>query len=318
MSSIRISRRSKFIALTVAALSVVATVIVVSSYHPIKEHDLEIGVYQPNSPGSFGQITTFAAEAGFTPRITSYYTSSFTQSFPMSFAEQAAAQGTKVLVQWQPRGTTNKAIAAGQEDAAITAMATAIKQLNYQVIISYGQEMNGDWYPWGNVSGNTAAEYVAAYQHIWNLFQKEAVHNVTWLWDPNIIYEGSPSLKSWYPGDQYVNWVGLDGYFGYPTDTFNTVFGPSLAELRTFTYKPLLIAETGVAGATGPTQLNSIFAGASLAGAIGIVYFDQAQSGDPMHQNWRLENTPANMAAFKAGVQTFGLRPLIPTAKLPA
>lgn len=269
-----------------------------------------IGVYQPNSPGSYGDIDAFAAAAGFTPRITSYYTSAFAQPFAVAFAQQAAANGTTVLVQWQPRGTTSAAIAAGQDDSAIWDAAAAVKEVNGQVIISYGQEMNGNWYDWGS-GASTAAQYIAAYRHIWTIFQQAGVHNVTWLWDPNISYEGSPPLADWYPGAQYVDWVGLDGYYQQPTSTFASVFGPSIAELRAFTGKPLLIGETGVAGSTAPEQIAGFFQGASLAGAIGAVYFDEAQSGDSTHQDWRLEDSPASMAAFKAAVQLYAERPLV-------
>ena len=107
-----------------------------------------------------------------------------------------------------------------------------------------------------------------------------------------------------------MDWVGLDGYFARPTDTFDTLFGPSIAQLRSFTSKPLLIAESGVTGAAGSTQLGGLFSGASLAGAIGIVYFDEAQSGDALHQNWRLEDNPASMQAFRDAVYRYALRPL--------
>jgi mannan endo-1,4-beta-mannosidase len=268
-----------------------------------------IGAYQPNSPGSTGQVTAFGKAAGFVPRITSYYTSSFSQPFPVSFAQQMAAQGTRVLVQWQPRGTTNAAIASGQQDQAIRAAADAIKQVNSQVIVSYGQEMNGNWYDWGS-GGSKPADYIAAWRHIWTVFQQQGVRNVTWLWDPNISYEGSPPLKSWYPGDQYVTWVGLDGYYQQSSSTFESVFSPSIGEIRSFTGKPLVIGETGVSGPTGPAQIAEFFAGASLAGGSAVVYFDEAQTGDSTHQDWRLENNPANMAAFKAAVQLYAERPL--------
>jgi beta-mannanase len=271
-----------------------------------------IGVYQPNSPGSYGAVATFAQEAGFTPRITSYY-SPFTMPFAVPFAEQAAAKGTQVLVQWEPYSTTNAAVASGADDSYIQGFAQAVSSAGNQIIISYGQEMNGNWYNWGTYGpGNSnPADYVAAYRHVWEIFQQKNVHNVTWLWDPNISYAGSTPLKSAYPGDAYVDWVGLDGYFAHPADTFSSLFGPSIAELRAFTSKPLLIAETGVTGAAGPGQIAGLFAGARLAGAIGIVYFDQAQSGDPEHQNWRLEDNTANMAAFQAAVQGNAERPLI-------
>lgn len=281
-----------------------------ASYHNIPENTLLVGVYQPFSPGSYNQIDTFAQQAGYTPHITSYY-STFSMPFASAFAWQAAQKGTQVLVQWQPRGTTNQAVAAGQDDAYITTFAQAVKELNYQVIISYGQEMNGNWYPWGDMPGNTPAQYIAAYKHVWNIFQQQGVRNVTWLWDPNVTYTGASPMHEWYPGDQYVDWVGLDGYFGNASDTFESLFGLSIDTLRAFTFKPLLIAESGVTGAQGAAQLQGLFSGASLEGVLGIVYFDESQSGDPMHQDWRLENNPANMAAFKSAAQQYGQRPLI-------
>jgi hypothetical protein len=275
-----------------------------------------IGVYQPDSPGSYGQVSAFAADAGFSPRILSYYTSSFSQPFPSGFAQQAASNGAMVLVQWQPRGTTSAAIAAGQQDAAIRAMAQAVAADPWQVIISYGQEFNGNWYSWGagGSDGSSGATYVAAWRRIWEIFQAEGAHNVTWLWDPNVVYAGSAPLAQWYPGDQYVDWVGLDGYFAESWYTFSSLFGPSVTALRQVTAKPLLIAESGVAGEAGPAQIASLFAGAQLAGAVGIVYFDEAQSGDSEHQDWRLEDNPANMAAFRAAVQQYAQRPLLWTA----
>jgi len=270
-----------------------------------------IGSYQPNNPGSTGQLTEFAREAGFTPRIASYYTSDFAQPFAAQFAREMAAQGTQVLLQWQPRGTTNAAIASGQEDAVIRAAAQAVATVNATVIISYGQEMNGSWYPWGNAAPNTPADYIAAYRRVWAVFQEMKTYNVTWLWDPNVSYTGSSPLKSWYPGDQYVDWAGLDGYFSSPSVTFDGLFGPSIAELRSFTAKPLVIGESGVTGEAGRQQIQELFAGAALAGAVAIVYFDEAQSGDPMHQDWRLENNPGAMQKFREMIQVYGQRPLV-------
>jgi mannan endo-1,4-beta-mannosidase len=294
-------------------LAVLVTVAATLCPSLIVERTMLVGVYQPNSPGSYGQVSNFAQEAGFNPRILSYYTTSFSQPFPLQFAESAGRNGAMVLVQWQPRGTTSQAIASGQQDAAIRSFAQQVAQDPYQVIISYGQEMNGNWYSWGagGTDGSSGPAYIAAWRHIWTIFQQAGVHNVTWLWDPNIIYNGSAPLAQWYPGDQYVDWVGLDGYFAYPWLTFDTLFGPSIQEIRTFTAKPLLIAESGVSGTAGPGQIASLFAGAELAGAVGIVYFDEAQSGDPEHQDWRLEDDASNMSAFRAAVQQYAQRPLI-------
>ena len=146
-----------------------------SVYYNIPEATLLVGVYQPNSPGSYGMIDSFAAQAGFTPRITSYY-STFQMPFAAGFAKAAAQRGTTVLVQWQPRGTTNAAVAAAQDDSYIWQFARDVESVNHQVIISYGQEMNGNWYNWGtNGAGNSnPADYLAAYRHVWTFSTRRA------------------------------------------------------------------------------------------------------------------------------------------------
>jgi hypothetical protein len=52
----------------------------------------------------------------------------------------------------------------------------------------------------------------------------------------------------------------------------------------------------------------------SVYGVIALVYFDQAQSGDSTHQDWRLEDNPANMAEFKALAAQYAEKPLIRTS----
>ena len=270
-----------------------------------------IGVYQPNSPGSYGQIDSFAVDTGFSPRIVSYY-GTFTDPFPTAWADEAAAKGATVLAQWQPRGTTNAAVAAGADDAFIQQYAQAIATVNGQVIISYGQEMNGGWYNWGtNGAGNSnPTDYVAAYQHVYDIFKADGIRNVTWMWDPGVSYPGSTPLNQDYPGNAYVDWVALDGYYNNPADTFSSIFGASITQLRTFTSKPLFIGESGVVAgaAAGPSQIADLFAGASLAGAIGLLYFDAA--GSSPNPDYRLEKSAANMAAFKAAALEYTERPL--------
>ena len=87
--------------------------------------------------------------------------------------------------------------------------------------------------------------FAAAWRHVVDVFRAAGAGNVTWLWDPNVQYAGGAPLRQWWPGAAWVNWVGLDGYYAYPTDTFASLFTPSIAQIRAFTDDPLLIAEAG-------------------------------------------------------------------------
>ena len=44
-------------------------------------------------------------------------------------------------------------------------------------------------------------------------------------------------LQTFWPGRGYVTWVGIDGYYFRPSDTFNSVFGPTIDQVRKLTSK---------------------------------------------------------------------------------
>jgi hypothetical protein len=101
----------------------------------------------------------------------------------------------------------------------------------------------------------------------------------------------------------------LDGYYQYPADTFSTLFLPSINAIRAFTHKPLLIAESGVTAIDGTGKLKDLYMGAADAGALGVVYFDVRQSGDPEHQDWRLEDNSGMLRTFRSLSMTLMRRP---------
>jgi mannan endo-1,4-beta-mannosidase len=170
----------------------------------------------------------------------------------------------------------------------------------HPVILSFGHEMNGNWYSWGY--GHTSpATFVAAWRHVVRVFRAAGAANVTWLWAVNSIEGASSSLSQWWPGAAWVDWTGIDGYYFQATDTFSFVFGSTIADIRAFSSAPLLIAETAV-GTTSDreSQIDALFAGVQAEHLAGVVWFDEAQHAGLYHQNWRLEDDPSALATFAA------------------
>ena len=102
--------------------------------------------------------------------------------------------------------------------------------------------------------------------------------------------------------------VGIDGYYARPSDTFSSVFGAVIGQVRKLTSKPVLISETANgpdSGAQRETQIRRLFAGVKSDHLLGFVWFDQAQKGSPYHQDWRLEDDPAALAAFRAAAKQY-------------
>jgi mannan endo-1,4-beta-mannosidase len=262
-----------------------------------------VGVYEPGAPGSWSQIAEFTNAARVKPRIVVYY-SPWNEPFSTSFAQTAWGHDAYVLVELQPNGVTLASIAAGGSDAYLRSYADAIVAFGQPVILSFGHEMNGTWYSWG--AGHTpAATFVAAWRHVVRIFRAAGAANVTWLWTVNSIAGAASSLTQWWPGAAWVDWIGIDGYYFRATDTFGSVFGSTIADIRTFSNAPLLIAETAV-GTTPDrdSQIDALFAGVQADHLAGVVWFDEAQHFGLYHQDWRLEDDPSALAAFAAAAAT--------------
>ena len=72
-----------------------------------------------------------------------------------------------------------------------------------------------------------------------------------------------------------MNWVGIDGYYYKPSETFAPLFGPTITVVREMTRDPILIAETGAAPSAGqPAKIADLYAGIRTYGLLGFVWFD--------------------------------------------
>ena len=116
-------------------------------------------------------------------------------------------------------------------------------------------------------------------------------------------------LRPYWPGDSYVDWVGITGYFpSSGEETFASLYGPTMTEIKQFTTKPIIIAETSVE--TGPSEIQaarSLVAGVKRhPGVLGFIWFDFNKAG----VDWQVESRPAVRAAVAADVA--GLRLIDP------
>ena len=109
--------------------------------------------------------------------------------------------------------------------------------------------MNGTWYPWGRgQNGNTPGIYKAAWRHLVRIFRSAGADNVRWVWTPNVDGGGAYPFRQYYPGNNWVSWVGLDGFNWARRgewQSFTDLFGSSYDTLTRLSTRPVMIAETG-------------------------------------------------------------------------
>ena len=261
-----------------------------------------LGVYEPGSPGAYQPVAGFAQAAGRQPDIAGYF-SGWTQPFAASFAERARGHGAVTIVQIDPTLASIPGIAGGVYDSYLRSYADSVRDFGHPVIIGFGHEMNATWYPWG-YGRVPPATFVAAWRHIVTLFRGQGAGNVTWLWTLQADTSGTGPVHSWWPGPNYVTWVGIDGYYYRRSDTFAKVFGRTISEVREFTDKPVLLSETAVGPQAGQAvKIRDLFRGMRRYATLGLVWFDMAQHQGIYHQDWRIEDSAAAKAAFRQGVR---------------
>jgi hypothetical protein len=226
------------------------------------------------------------------------------------------------LITWEPWNPgdgavqpayTLDAITAGNHDAHIANWAQGVRAFGHAVFLRFAHEMNGNWYPWGTKggnNGNTAQDYIDAWRHVWLAFEAQGVDNVTWVWCPNRPFTGSTVISSLYPGDAYVDWLGLDAYNqgtenGSSWLSVLTTFEQGLSELRAVnSVKPLMICETGCSeqGGSKSAWFDSLFASLKTDYSFvrGLTYFHHDKS--PTTANWLIDTSPSARDAWRAGI----------------
>lgn len=185
------------------------------------------------------------------------------QPFGTPLYESVRAHGAIPIIDWSPwdlsaRGVPNQPefqladITNGSFDGYLRAWASDAAEWGKPFFLRFCHEMNGSWYPWSeNANGNSVGEFAAAWRHVHDIFVQEGATNVSWVWAPNEVesYRGIP-LTRIYPGDAYVDWVGMSGYNwgtfgGGAWRSFAKTFTNTYATIRTLApSKPLMITET--------------------------------------------------------------------------
>jgi mannan endo-1,4-beta-mannosidase len=262
-----------------------------------------LGVYETGPPSTYQPVAEFTRVIGRQPNLVGYYCG-WREPFQASFAETVRGHGAATLLQWDPTLASVSLIAAGGYDGYLRSFADSVRAFGGPVVIGFGHEMNAYWYSWG-YGHLPASTFVAAWRHIVTLFRDQDAHNVTWLWTLQADEPGTGPIASWWPGAQYVTWVGIDGYYYRSYETFADIFGQTIAQVRAFTSEPVLLSETAVGPEAGQAvKIPDLFAGMRQYGTLGLVWFDIAQDNGIYHQDWHIEDNPAAETAFRRGAST--------------
>jgi len=233
-----------------------------------------------------------------------------TYGFGTATFESVRDHGVIPFFSWANSGIRDSDVAAGLWDSYIRAWASAAKTWGHPLMLRYDWEMNGPWFSWGvGNNGTTAADFVAAWRHVHDIFSSVGATNVSWVWCPNVDPGNKfASLSSLYPGSSYVDWTCLDGYnSNTPWTSFTDLFATTYDRIMQIAPgKPMIIGEIGSTETGGSKALwiSNMFSAlpTRFPNIHGLLWFDKDESGPGGYSDWPIETSTSSSASFAAAV----------------
>jgi len=288
----------------------------------IDDH-VAFGTYRNVFPNDLSSVVAYERAIGKRMTIIHWYAlwGGWKSAFNRSDLEVIDRRGSVPMISWEPwNGVPNdpawslrEAILSGRHDAYIESWARGMAAYGKPVLLRFAHEMHDNYdYPWVlDKLGNTAPEYVAAWQHVHDIFERNGATNVAWVWSPNTLGD-SPSwihervYRSLYPGDAYVDWVGLNIYNTGPRvnwlaptwRSLSTALAEPYVAITTLTDKPLVLGEVASAEIGGDkAEWISDALGPSLVAQFprvkAVIWFDVDKE-----EAWTVESSNRSYSAF--------------------
>jgi len=281
------------------------------------------------APWDMSALTTFENEAGKSASLVHFFQPFADCSsecsfypFPHDPMESIRSHGSIPVLSWSSQAIPSNVnspdyqlgdVIEGRYDSFIREFAEEARDWGHPFFLRFNWEMNGDWFSWAEgVNGNTSGQYVAAWRHVHDIFAAVGATNVSWVWCPFVDPAGSmTNLASLYPGDEYVDWTGLDGY-NWGTNPASPRGWRSFDELFADSYeaitadiapsKPLMISEMGSSEQGGDKAAWIRDALARVPAVYpqvrALLWFDKFDDG----MDWPIESSANATAAFAEGI----------------
>lgn len=248
--------------------------------------------------------------------------SRFGAAYPENQLRFLHQRNTAAHITWEPWSDTQQGVALadianGGWDGYIDSWARASARQGLPYLLRFGHEFNGDWYPWCTAhNGRDPRTYVRAFRRVVERFREAGAHHVQWVWCFN---NDSAPAETWndpraaWPGEAYVDWIGIDGYnFGRSRDWarwvgFKQMFaGPLGIAKELAPHKPVMLAETGcseVGGDKSEWVRNMFDTLASLPSVRSFTWFDTNKE-----TSWAFTSSDASWLAAIQGLRSPHIR----------
>lgn len=167
-------------------------------YEPVQ--GCYLGAYIELDPKVRDDIGVFESLVG--KRHASYFHYvGYGRPFPFEWAKKLREGGYVPHIAWEP----NDGLAQVEDDDYLRGWAQAARHADTPIFLRYASEMNGDWQAW---SGDPKL-YIDKWRTVARVM-REVAPKVILVWCP--FAQPQRTIPDYYPGDEYVDWVGVNIY----------------------------------------------------------------------------------------------------------
>lgn len=227
----------------------------------------------------------------------------------------SAAAGHTLVISFRTRLSTNEIIpwaqiADGSDPRVapqLTALAESARDFGEPILLIFHDEANDDAATYGS-----PADFVASWKRVVGAFRDAGASNVQWVW--SLTSRAFPEqANEYYPGDDWVDWIGVTGYNWYTGDpisvwrSFASIFA-SFIEWGRGHDKPLMIVSTACGenprvSADDPRSKSAwirqaITSVSETPEIQGVIWLDNGDPTDP-YRNWQVDSSPQSLDAFR-------------------
>ena len=219
-------------------------------------------------------------------------------------------------------------ISRGDFDRELAACAEEVRGLGFPVMMEFGPEVNGSWFPWNgawngrDAGGETGLpggpeRFRDAFRRVVEIFRRNGAEDVTWVF--HIAAAAAPpepwnSAANYYPGDDCVDWIGVSVY-GMPDKNgairpFDEIIKhvyPGMCAISDA--KPLAVLELGAPECHAKAGWITDALGSINSGRYprikAVAWWNRIQKSDGSPSRLEIDSSPGSLSAYRAGVGSF-------------
>lgn len=223
------------------------------------------------------------------------------------------AQPYDNMIAWEAWGVPFRDITGGARDDFLVDFFDDARAARSTVTLRLFHEMNGNWYPWSTASTDRLVEsterWVAAWRHVVSVARARGANNVRFMFCPNMNDVGGVPVEAYWPGAEWVDVVGLDGYNwgwrpdGTPQTSAEDVIAP-MYDRVTALHPEAAVMVGEIASAAHPDKAqwySDLFRSTRFPALTQVAFFHERKE-----RNWRLDSDPATLATVRTNLSLAG------------